>query len=225
MALRFPPVDVAPMSSPGGQISPPGSRHKSGGWRALAGPLRDARAAAGQPNGPEVWNALLAEFAAELRQAEASGRAADLDTELELDDAGAPWIPRLGGRVPLGAELLLTTTENLLLLACGPHIASFQTRRRVFGILPEGDYSPGAGYCPLPAHRACALGSGRDRMCERCRRGGGRRCRTCRACRTCRRCRPCRRGGWRLTWWPACAAAAYLLAMASTSRTYQQAWL
>ena len=104
MALRFPSVDVAPMSSLGGQISPPGSRHKSGGWRALAGPLQDARAAAEQPNGPQVWNALLAEFAAELRQAEASGRGADLDVA-ELDDAGVPWIPRLGGRVPLGAEL------------------------------------------------------------------------------------------------------------------------
>ena len=104
MALRFPSVDVAPMSSPGGQISPPGSRHKSGGWRALAGPLEDARAAAGQPNGPEVWNALQAELAAELRQAESGGRAADLDVA-ELDDAGVPWVPRLGGRVPLGPEL------------------------------------------------------------------------------------------------------------------------
>jgi hypothetical protein len=104
IALRLPSVDVAPVSSLGGQISPPGSRHKSGGWRALADPLEDARAAAGQPNGPEVWNALLAEFAAELRQAESGGRAADLDVA-ELDDAGVPWIPRLGGRVPLGPEL------------------------------------------------------------------------------------------------------------------------
>ncbi len=104
IALRLPSVDVAPMSSLGGQISPPGSRHKSGGWRALAGPLQDARAAVEQPNGPQVWNALLAEFAAELRQAETRGRAADLDVA-ELDDAGVPWVPRLGGRVPLGAEL------------------------------------------------------------------------------------------------------------------------
>jgi len=104
MALRFPSVDVAPMSSLGGQISPPGSRHKSGGRRALAGPLQDARAAAGQPNGPQVWNALLAEFSAELRQAETKGRAADLDVA-ELDDTGVPWLPRLGGRVPLGPEL------------------------------------------------------------------------------------------------------------------------
>ena len=104
MALRFPSVDVAPVSSLGGQISPPGSRHKSGGWRALTSPLQEARAAAGQPNGPQVWNALLAELAAELRQAETNGRAADLDVA-ELDDTGVPWVPRLGGRVPLGAEL------------------------------------------------------------------------------------------------------------------------
>ena len=104
MALRFPSVDVAPVSSLGGQISPPGSRHKSGGWRALTSPLQEARAAAGQPNGPQVWNALLAELAAELRQAESGGRAADLDVA-ELDDTGVPWVPRLGGRVPLGAEL------------------------------------------------------------------------------------------------------------------------
>jgi hypothetical protein len=98
MALRFPAVDVAPMSSLGGQISPPGSRHKSGGWRMLTSPLQDARAAAGQPNGPGVWNALLAEFAAELRQGSA---AADLEVA-ELDDAAVPWLPRLGGRAPLG---------------------------------------------------------------------------------------------------------------------------
>jgi len=98
MALRFPAVDVAPMSSLGGQISPPGSRHKSGGWRTLTSPLQDARAAAGQPNGPEVWNTLMAEFAAELRQ---DSTAADLEVA-ELDDAGVPWLPRLGGRAPLG---------------------------------------------------------------------------------------------------------------------------
>ena len=26
-------------------------------------------------------------------------------TEAELDDTGVPWLPRLGGRAPLGAEL------------------------------------------------------------------------------------------------------------------------
>jgi hypothetical protein len=101
MALRFPAIDVAPMSSLGGQISPPGSRHKSGSWRQLAGPLQDARAAAGRPNGPELWNSLLAEFAAELRR----GSGAADPGAAELDDAGVPWLPRLGGHTPLGAEL------------------------------------------------------------------------------------------------------------------------
>jgi hypothetical protein len=101
IAVRFPAVDVAPVSSLGGQISPPGSRHKSGGWRALAGPLQDARAAVERPNGPEVWNGLLAEFAAELRRG--SG-AAEPDVA-ELDDTGVLWLPRLGGHAPLGAEL------------------------------------------------------------------------------------------------------------------------
>ena len=67
IALRFPAVDPAPMSSMGAQISPPGSRHKSGGWRLLSTPLSEARAAAEHPNGPGVWSALLTEFAAELQ--------------------------------------------------------------------------------------------------------------------------------------------------------------
>ncbi len=36
LAHRYPAIDTAPMSSLGGQISPPGSRHKSGGWRPSA---------------------------------------------------------------------------------------------------------------------------------------------------------------------------------------------
>ena len=67
MSLRFPVIDPAPMCSLGGQISPPGSRHKSGGWRVLSMPLSEARAAVEYPNGPEVWAALLTEFAAELQ--------------------------------------------------------------------------------------------------------------------------------------------------------------
>jgi len=97
MAARFPAVDGAPMSSLGGQISPPGSRHKPGGRRALACPLQDARAAVEQPNGPEVWNALLTEFAAELRH----GSGAADPGVAELDDTGVPWLPRLGGGAPL----------------------------------------------------------------------------------------------------------------------------
>ena len=106
IALRFPAVDPAPMASLGGQISPPGSRHKSGGWRLLTPPPGDARAAAEHPNGPEVWAALLAEFAAELQQVERAPESHGDDRAVpELDDAGVPWIPHLGGRAPLAAGL------------------------------------------------------------------------------------------------------------------------
>ncbi|HXL94200.1 MAG TPA: hypothetical protein VN969_35150, partial [Streptosporangiaceae bacterium] len=42
VSLRYPAVDPAPMAGLGGQISPPGARHKSGGWRLLSGPPEDA---------------------------------------------------------------------------------------------------------------------------------------------------------------------------------------
>ena len=105
MSLRFPAIDPAPMCSLGGQISPPGSRHKSGGWRVLSMPLSEARAAVEDPNGPEVWAALLTEFAAELRSVEIGTGDNDFPAESELDDSGVPWLPRLGGRAPLGTEL------------------------------------------------------------------------------------------------------------------------
>jgi DNA-binding transcriptional ArsR family regulator len=107
MALRFPAIDANPMCSLSGQISPPGSRHKSGGWRTLTTPLSEAREAVEHPNGPEVWNGLLVEFAAELQQVESDVTVADLrqSPSAELDDTGVPWVPRLGGRAPLGAEL------------------------------------------------------------------------------------------------------------------------
>ncbi len=108
LALRFPSIDTAPMASLGGQISPPGSRHKSGGWRVLSMPLEDAAAAVECPNGPEVGAELLAELAAELQAVEQpSGEigAPGLAPASELDAAGVPWVPRLGGRAPLGAEL------------------------------------------------------------------------------------------------------------------------
>jgi hypothetical protein len=105
LVLRFPAVDPAPMASLGGQISPPGARHKSGGWRVLSLPLQDAVAAAGHPNGPEVWDGLLAEFAAELRRVEPVTPCGDFPDVAELDDSGVPWVPRLGGRARLGAEL------------------------------------------------------------------------------------------------------------------------
>jgi len=112
IALRFPDVDPAPMCSLGGQISPPGSRHKSGGWRLLSMPLSEALDAVERPNGPEVWDGLLTELTAELRaveqvRGEHAGHAGGehAGPEAELDDAGVPWVPRLGGRAALGAEL------------------------------------------------------------------------------------------------------------------------
>jgi hypothetical protein len=105
LARRYPAIDTAPMSGPCGQISPPGSRHKSGGWRLLCMPLEDAAAAAGHPNGPEVWAALLAELAAELRRVETGTASAGSAAEAELDDTGVPWVPRPGGRAALSTEL------------------------------------------------------------------------------------------------------------------------
>jgi hypothetical protein len=108
LALRFPSIDPAPMSSLGGQISPPGARHKSGGWRLLSAPVDIALAAIEHPNGPEVWAALLAELAAELRHVEqqaANSTLSNCEPSAELDDTGVPWLPRLGGRAPVGAEL------------------------------------------------------------------------------------------------------------------------
>lgn len=106
MALRFAAIDPAPKASLGGQISPPGARPESGGWRLLTMPPEDARAAAEHPNGPEVWHRLLAKFAAELQKIEGSpGNTTASDAEAELDAVGVPWVPRLGGRAPLVAEL------------------------------------------------------------------------------------------------------------------------
>jgi DNA-binding transcriptional ArsR family regulator len=105
LALRFPVIDVSPMCSLGGQISPPGSRHKSGGWRLISTPLSEAREAVESPNGPEVWEGLLTELAAELRLAAPLQPAGDIPGGAELDGVGVPWVPRLGGRAPLGAEL------------------------------------------------------------------------------------------------------------------------
>ena len=104
LALRFPSIDTAPMSSLGGQISPPGARHKSGGWRLLSSP-EAASAAVRHPSGPETWAALLTELASELREVESGTAASHPQDAAELDDVGVPWVPRPGGRAPLGAEL------------------------------------------------------------------------------------------------------------------------
>ena len=105
IAARFPAVDPAPMCSLGGQISPPGSRAKRGGWRLLSTPVDVALVAVEHPNGPEVWAALLDEFAAELRQVEDGPTAS---VPIEVDDVGVAWLPRLGGRTNLSPELAQT---------------------------------------------------------------------------------------------------------------------
>ena len=105
LALRFPAIDPAPMAGLGGQISPPGSRHKSGGWRVLSTPVDVALSAVEHPNGPEVWGALLAELAAELQQVEEQQKVATFCPSPETDSSGLPWMPRLGGRANLGPEL------------------------------------------------------------------------------------------------------------------------
>jgi hypothetical protein len=98
IAVRFPAVDPAPMSSLGGQISPPGSRHRRGGWMTLTTPLEDARAAVERPNGPDVWAVLLTEFAAELQQVETGSAVAPVSAE--VDDTGVAWIPRPAAAPP-----------------------------------------------------------------------------------------------------------------------------
>jgi hypothetical protein len=105
IALRYGTADPAPMCSLGGQISPPGSRAKRGGWRLLSTPVDVALVAVEHPNGPETWAALLTEFAAELQQIEERQRSRDFFAAAEVDDAGVPWVPRLGGRANLGPEL------------------------------------------------------------------------------------------------------------------------
>ena len=103
LALRFPrstrrrcPASAARSALPGRATSPEAG--------ACSRVRRRPRAAVEHPNGPEAWAALLAELAAELRQVEPVGHVVNV-TFSELDDTGVPWVPRLGGRAPLGAEL------------------------------------------------------------------------------------------------------------------------
>ncbi len=102
LARRFRTLDPAPMAGPGGQIRPPGARHKSGGWQALTMPLDAAARSVAHPCGPQVWTGLLREFAAELAAAEPVMEPGDAPAGAAVDDDGTPWLPRMGGRVPLG---------------------------------------------------------------------------------------------------------------------------
>jgi hypothetical protein len=103
LALRYRTLDPAPMAGLGGQIRPPGARHKSAGWQVLTIPLDAAVDAVAQPCGPGVWQGLLREFAAELATAEPVAEPGDVPPGAVIDDDGTPWLPRRGGRVPLNA--------------------------------------------------------------------------------------------------------------------------
>ena len=105
LALRYQTLDPAPMAGPGGQIRPPGARHRTGGWQALTMPLEAAVAAAARPCGPQVWAGLLRELAAELDAAEPVAEPGVVPPGATADDDGMPWLPRRGGRAPLAADL------------------------------------------------------------------------------------------------------------------------
>ena len=105
LALRYQTLDPVPMAGPGGQIRPPGARHRTGGWQALTMPLEVAVAAVERPCGPQVWAGLLRELAAELDAAEPVAGPGDVPLGATADDDGMPWLPRRGGRVPLAAGL------------------------------------------------------------------------------------------------------------------------
>jgi len=106
LARRYATLDPAPMAGPGGQIRPPGARHRSGGWQALTMPLQDAVAALARPCGPAVWDGLLRELAAELEAAAPVAAPGDAPPGAAVDDDGTPWLPRMGGRAPLSAGCL-----------------------------------------------------------------------------------------------------------------------
>jgi hypothetical protein len=106
MRRRYPALDPMPMASPqSGQIRPPGSPHKSGGWSVLAMPLQDAVDAVARPCGRAVWAGLLDEFAAELEAAVPAAGPGMLPPGFAAGDDGTPWRPRPGGRIPVSPRL------------------------------------------------------------------------------------------------------------------------
>jgi hypothetical protein len=116
LGQRFVSLDVQPMISRYGLIAPPGAPHKLApgtgrltGWRRLTTPLETALRIARNPCGSHVWNGLVQELTHEYQAVRPTGpaRTAD-DADLELlphDDAGAPWLPLIGGRSSLPADL------------------------------------------------------------------------------------------------------------------------
>lgn len=106
MRRRYTALDTMPMASPqSGQIRPPGSPHKAGGWSILAMPLQDAVDAVRRPCGPAVWSGLLDEFAAELDAAVPAIGPGSLPPGFAAGDDGTPWRPLPGGRIPVSSAM------------------------------------------------------------------------------------------------------------------------
>ena len=106
MRLRYSALDTGPMAAPqSGQIRPPGSPHKRGGWTVLTMPLDQAVDAVRRPCGRQVWSGLLDEFAAELEAAAPADEPGILPPGVHASDDGAPWLPLRGGRIPVAPHL------------------------------------------------------------------------------------------------------------------------
>jgi hypothetical protein len=121
LALRYPSLDPSPLLGlRDGIIRPPGSRHKAGGFQELTTSAADARRAIRHPNGPRVWERLCTALRAELEVIDRGdspvpdpARETAPGAQKRRDDAGAPWLPRLGGRIPrLRADLELTASTG-----------------------------------------------------------------------------------------------------------------
>lgn len=107
IARRYPSMDTAVGASRFSQLRPPGAPHKlaRGAGRLSGFVLLDMTEqqeadALAHLCGPQVWAALLDEYAGELQ---ASAPALD-PCGTALDAAGVPWRPREGGRRPLPAK-------------------------------------------------------------------------------------------------------------------------
>lgn len=113
LAHRYVSLDTSPMNSVYGQIRIPGSPHKMRngaltGWMTLITPLEEADRIARTPCGPQVWNRLVQELAAEYASAGLGAFPPVADwaalRDLPHDTDGMPWLPRHGGSRPLRAD-------------------------------------------------------------------------------------------------------------------------
>ena len=105
LALRYPAIDPAPMCVP--------RRPDQPSWRPpqerrLAAALDAARRRHGGRRAPERAGGMGRPAGLSSRPSCATSNCRprwNPDCQAELDDTGVPWVPRLGGRAPLGAEL------------------------------------------------------------------------------------------------------------------------